>query len=62
MSRSRRETLTDLLNADKAAKSDNVGMADTATIDTTNVETLSEAKVRILPATKAADEESIIEV
>ena len=35
MSRSRRETLTDLLNADKATKSDNVGttidMADVAT-------------------------------
>src|SRR5277367_1988657 len=29
MSRSRRETLTDLLNAYKAAKSDNVDMADT---------------------------------
>src|SRR5277367_2141847 len=36
MSRSRRETLTDLLADDKAAKSDNVDMADTATIDMTD--------------------------
>src|SRR5277367_3734762 len=40
MSRSRRETLTDLLNADKAAQSDNVG----TTIDMANVENISEAK------------------
>src|SRR5277367_2638727 len=39
MSRSRRETLTDLLNADKAAKSVNVDIDDTATIDMTDVET-----------------------
>ena len=44
MSRSRRETLTDLLNADKAAKSGNVDMADSATIDMTDVENISEAK------------------
>src|SRR5277367_6029367 len=56
---SRRQTLTDLLTADKAKadKTVNVDMADTATIDMTDVETLSEAKVRVLPATKAADKE-----
>ena len=37
MSRSRRETLTDLLNADKAAKSGNVDIADSATIDMADV-------------------------
>src|SRR5277367_3469060 len=55
MSRSRRETLTDILTADKAKadKSVNVDMADTATIDMADVETLSEA------VTKAADETKI---
>src|SRR5277367_1791970 len=48
---SKRQTLTDLLNADKSAKVDN-----STNVDMADVETLSEAKVRILPATKAADE------